>query len=168
MLAPKTDQVVPNLIAMLADKSLTADMARHTAIQALGKIGTPAVPLLLQALRNPEPLVRDGAANALYAMGAQASAATPALVAALDDSESFVRGMAAAALGAIGVGAQQAVPALLRLLNDSTDISLLSTGAVALGQIVQAVHSAHLTTPHARRPDSTQEIGTSLPNGASG
>jgi HEAT repeat protein len=67
-------------------------------ILALLKVGTPgadetraAVTALAEVLRNPDPRVRRGAAEALERFGAAAQSALPALRAALNDEDSEVR-----------------------------------------------------------------------------
>lgn len=70
-------------------------------IGALGKIGTPAVPGLIRALRSPIPHVRNYAANSLAEIGRPAHAALPALREALYDSDGLVRGGAREAIDVI-------------------------------------------------------------------
>ena len=81
---------------------------RKQLVEALGAVGTPAVPLLIQALGDWDEDVCRAAAEALGAIGDPQ--AIPALIQALGDDESWVRAAAARALGAIGD--PQAVPAL--------------------------------------------------------
>jgi HEAT repeat protein len=89
---------------------------QELAAQALGRIGKPAVPLLMNALQHRDPLARRQAALVLAKIGPEAAEAVPLLVGALDDQDAAVRRAAAKALGQIGPAAQDAVPALMRSL----------------------------------------------------
>ena len=78
---------------------------RRKAAEALGQLGAgayPAVPALIEALRDADAAVRRSAAQALSRMGPQADAAVPALTAALADPNQGVRQSAAHALAALG------------------------------------------------------------------
>ncbi len=89
---------------------------QEAAAQALGQIGKPAVPSLVQALRHRDPEVRRNAALVLARIGPPAAEAVPELIASLDDQEEGVRMAATRALGQIGPAAAPAVPALMRRL----------------------------------------------------
>ena len=107
---------------------------RKQLVEALGAVGTPAVPLLIQALGDWDEDVCRAAAEALGAIGDPQ--AIPALIQALGDDESWVRAAAARALGAIGD--PQAVPALIKALGDWGDLlseSVRFAAAWALGAI---------------------------------
>lgn len=88
----------------------------ETAADALGRIGAPAVPALVQALQSPEPIVRQRAAEVLARIGPEAASAVPYLVRALHDPHEPVQRMAARALGQVGPLASEAVPELLHVL----------------------------------------------------
>jgi HEAT repeat protein len=90
----------------------------QTAADALRKIGPDAVSTLTAALKDPDKIVRRGAANALRVVGPGAAKAVSALAAALDDPDIELRCDAAEALGNIG---SDAVPALVAILNDPND-----------------------------------------------
>jgi hypothetical protein len=64
---------------------------RVAAVILMQEEGVDAIPLLVQALEDRSPDVRQRAANALGALGEDASQAVPALVEALDDSSRPVR-----------------------------------------------------------------------------
>jgi len=95
-----------------------APRVRAAALTALGFFGEPAVPLLVEGLRDPDALARVSAARALGHVGPGATEAIAPLVQALRDSDSRVRFDAAVALGRVGPPARGAVPALLRALRD--------------------------------------------------
>jgi HEAT repeat protein len=89
------------------------------AARTLGQMGAAALPGLLEALRKPEKFVRREAIWALVRMGSAAKKAVPALAEALRDSDPRVRLGAAQALGAIGPDASAAIPSLIECLKDS-------------------------------------------------
>jgi HEAT repeat protein len=83
---------------MLRDANV---VARCTAARALGQMGPQAreaLPALLQALQDREPLVRDSVAEAIGCVGPEAPEAVLALIQALTDTNSFVQATAAKAL----------------------------------------------------------------------
>jgi hypothetical protein len=90
----------------------------EAAADALGRIGAPAVPKLIDALRkNNGPDERVRAARVLARIGPEAVDAVPMLTTALSDEDPHVQKAAARALGQIGPAAAEAVPALMELLN---------------------------------------------------
>jgi hypothetical protein len=89
---------------------------QDAAENALGRIGAPAVPPLIDALSSVDPNVRKKAIEVLGRMGEDAAPAVPALTALLDDPDPAVRKAAARTLGQIGPDAKEAVPALMRNL----------------------------------------------------
>lgn len=89
---------------------------QQVAAEALGQIGSRAVPQLVQALKSPEPSVRRQAVDVLMRMGPDAKDAVPELTRLLEDEDEGVRKMASRALGRIGPEAADAVPALMRTL----------------------------------------------------
>jgi len=93
-----------------------------------------AVPALIRALDDTEPLVRQQAAYALGQYGRQDARSVNALVKALQDTDGRVAGSAAASLGRIGERADSAVPILLNLLH-SADTRLQHSVLFALGNI---------------------------------
>jgi hypothetical protein len=89
---------------------------QDAAEDALGRIGAPAVPALVNTLHSADPTVRKKAVEVLGRMGEDAAPAVPALTALLDDPDLGVRKAAARTLGQIGPEAKDAVPALMRNL----------------------------------------------------
>lgn len=89
---------------------------REAAAVALSRIGEPAVPSLVEALKSPDPNMRQQAADTLARIGPAASSAVPALTALLDDPDPRVKKSAVRALGQIGPAAATAVPSLMRAL----------------------------------------------------
>lgn len=97
-------------------KPIAAWTEQETAADALGRIGPPAVPALVEALKSPEADVRLKAVDVLARMGNDAKDATPDLIRLLDDPDERIRKAATRALGIIGPEAAPAVPALMRSL----------------------------------------------------
>lgn len=93
---------VPALAEALKDKDI-----RGSAIEALVKIGKPAVPALIEALKNENKDVRWIAATALGDRGD--ASAIPTLIEALEEEKHWVRQITIEALVKIG---KPAVPAL--------------------------------------------------------
>lgn len=97
-------------------KPIDAWSEQETAADALGRIGSAAVPALTEALRSNDPDVRLKAAEVLARMGTDAKPAAADLTRLLDDPDERIRKAAARALGMIGPDAADAVPALMRSL----------------------------------------------------
>lgn len=96
---------------------------QQTAAEALGRIGTPAVTMLVQALQHSDPEVRLETVRVLIRMGPEAKDAVPALVPLLDDPDERIRKAATRALGRIGPDAAQAVEPLMRALLHSEPVA---------------------------------------------
>jgi hypothetical protein len=89
---------------------------REAAAVALSRIGEPAVPALVEALKSPDPNIRQQAADTLARIGPAAANAVPALTGLLEDPDPRVKKSAVRALGQIGPAAATAVPSLMRAL----------------------------------------------------
>ncbi|MCX6093410.1 MAG: HEAT repeat domain-containing protein [Candidatus Bipolaricaulota bacterium] len=104
------------------------------AADALVRIGSRAVPHLLEALRNGTAVARREATNALGRIRPVSPEALAALVFALEDDDRDLRSSVVCALGAIGPeGRGTAVPALARALED-TDPSVRRWAVGALAE----------------------------------
>jgi len=101
-----------------ADLRDATPRVRADALANLAFYGAPAVPALLDGLRDPDPQVRVGAARGLGQIGPAARDAVGVLVAALNDSDPRVRFDVAMAIGRIGPTARDAIPGLGRALRD--------------------------------------------------
>lgn len=89
---------------------------RETAIDALGRIGEPAVPQLRNLLRSNVPEEREQAAELLGRIGPAGQNSIPDLIALLQDPSRDVRKAAARALGQMGPVASDAVEPLLQII----------------------------------------------------
>ena len=106
---------IPALVETLEFDSSSA--LRLAAAEALGKIGTPALPLLTRYLQHRDPQIRALVVQSMVGMGRQARAAQPQLVNALADSAVDVRIAACEALAAITAAPAAYVPVLITLLD---------------------------------------------------
>jgi outer membrane protein assembly factor BamB/HEAT repeat protein len=80
------------------------------------RIGPPAIPLLVELLRDEWDVNRRNAADALIDLSPETAAVQPALRQALNDQDAMVAGDAARALGALGRKAAPSTGALVRTL----------------------------------------------------
>jgi hypothetical protein len=85
---------------------------------ALGSIARPAVPALIDLLKDKDPTVRGVAAQALACIGPEAKEAVPALVESLRErNNGILQGNAMMALGNIHTNAELVVPVLMDYLD---------------------------------------------------
>lgn len=117
------------------------DERRRIAFRRLSEIGTPAVPALVDLMREHGTPVRGDAFNALANLGPRASSAVPELLEMLNGDQPELRRYAAWLLGTIGPAAESAVPSLTPLLQHR-DQRLREVAARALGQIGGSGHLA--------------------------
>jgi HEAT repeat protein len=114
------EQVIPPLIEALRREEKTNGLPSCAAI-ALANIGPPAVPALVEALKDKRAQARRAAAFGLGMIGAGAKEAVPALGAALDDPDQQVRFCVVCALQGIGPAAKSAAPRLRVTLSQDSD-----------------------------------------------
>lgn len=109
---PPTQALIDDMVLHLGD---SRGLARLALVDNFGRIGSAAVPALLNALAtSPNPVVRRSSGKALAKIGD--SSATDALLHALvHDDDTVTRSSAAGALARMGA---TAVPALLKLIAD--------------------------------------------------
>lgn len=112
---------VEPLMQLVRDVSADADLRRE-AVWTLGQIGpdaAEALPVLLAALSDERPAVREAAAGAIGMLGDAASEeGVAALTVALSDSGPVVRRNALESLRDFGESSRAAVPEIKRLLED--------------------------------------------------
>jgi HEAT repeat protein len=114
---------------------------RREGFRRLIEIGEPAVPALLDLLREHGNPVRGDAFNALTNLGPRSASAVPELREMLNGDQPELRLGAAGVLGRIGPAAESAVPSLTTLLRHP-DPRLREAAAEALGQIGGPGHAA--------------------------
>jgi HEAT repeat protein len=114
---------VARLMKELKSKDVKTRIAAADDLGHIGQIkksyAEPAVPALIETLRDTDAGVRKAAANALGKVDPDVKLAVPALVDALKDKAPSVRQAAAIALGLIGPEAKDAIPALRETQKDS-------------------------------------------------
>lgn len=157
-LGPAASSAIPQLIAGLNDH-LTGDSAAFalgkigpaakdavpalikqwkdhpSAVQAVGMIGTTAIPALLDGLKNPSPDIRNGCAWQLGEF--HAAEAVPQLIAALQDPERTVRFSAAQALKKIGT--PEALSAAARFRTETAAKSSQPQQLLSLNEVLAAI-----------------------------
>ena len=92
------------------------DLHRET-LEIIRRIGPPAIPLLVDLLRDERVSIRRSAVDALIDLAPDTERIQPALRRALSDGDPQVAGDAARSLGALGQNASPSVPALVRTLS---------------------------------------------------
>ena len=103
-------------------------VVRREALRSLGKLRERApldsravVPLLLEALSDPDPGVRTVAATYLGIIHEEGTTVVPALVETLEDENPEVRAAAATALGSFESEGRAAIPALKKATGDKSE-----------------------------------------------
>lgn len=130
-IANPTPRDIPLLILQLKDKRF-----RQDAMNGLIRIGRPAVPALVDALRDRDMIVRVWAAEALVRIQEPQPAETvPVLIEAMEDQRAWVRINAAIVLGEMGPEAGDAIPVLAKALNDPSSVALRDCAAEAIWKI---------------------------------
>src|SRR6185503_12297523 len=86
----------------------------EATFEIIRRVGPPAIPLLVELLRDEQVSFRRFAADALIDVAPHTEAIQPALRRALRDKDSMVAGDAARALGALSKKAGPSVGALVR------------------------------------------------------
>ena len=143
---------IAELMGALSDD---AEVVALEAAYALGEAGSPAVPGLIETLRDgsAEPWytseedgrygsgIRAASAEASYALAAIGGAAVPGLVETLRDGELWTRVLAIETLGDIGPPAREAVPALIEVLDEESE-PVRRYAAEALGTTSQSTSDA--------------------------
>lgn len=97
-IGPDAEPAVPHIIPLLADEDVRV---RTVAGATLKKIGRASVPLLAEALSDPDPIVRERAAILLGQMHADDDEVIAGLFEAMSDFDEDVRAAARQALKAI-------------------------------------------------------------------
>jgi HEAT repeat protein len=134
------------------------DERRRMAFRRLSEIGEPAVPALVDLMRENGIPVRGDAFNVLANLGPRAASAVPELLEMLKGDQPELRRDAAWILGTIGPAAESAVPSLTPLLQHP-DQRLRDVAARALAQIGG---SGHLALERAQRSEDVRQRAASM------
>ncbi len=145
---PEPDAVAARLIAVLGERGQTG--ARNSAAEALVRLGSPAVPGLVDLLAHPDPDQRKFAADILGEL--RRPSTVPALLAALQQPDPNVQLSAAEALGRVGgEEAGRALEEVLRTHGALLQLAALE-GLYACGRVPPlAVLEPLLGSPQLRR-----------------
>ena len=128
------------------------EAVRLNAAYALGNIGDPAIPALIEALRKESKaawnrnldrgdFTNPSQLDSIYGLAAAGGPAVSALTDVLSDTDWWTRAGAAAALGCMGEPAHGAVPALVKALKDDSEW-VRRNAADTLGNIGPSARSA--------------------------
>src|SRR5262249_7704201 len=122
LLTPESEREdVPTLMRNLRDRDESVRLRAAKLLGSLGPAGKPAIPLLTEALSDPDADVRRLALQALKKIDPAAKPGEPEINAYardLQDPDPGIRLRAATTLARIGPVAASAVPALLEAAND--------------------------------------------------
>ena len=161
-IGPDAKDAIPALIEGMGNrKSRGRDrerlQARTRSAFALSRIGTVAIPPLMDALKSDDNGLRAGAAKALAGMGGDASPAISALIANLN-ADDEVRGETAEALGAIGEGAVKPLADALK----SADARARAGAAMALALVGPAAKESAPAFPELLKTESDPAVRAAL------
>jgi HEAT repeat protein len=137
----------PVLVPLLADDNPTA---RQNAVNILWRCGSPAIPHLVEALKDKAPTVRLAAVRSLDKVTADSKVVFPAMVQAMADEHPAVRGSAASTLGRFGT---PALPHLTQALKDK-DFGVRQYAVLALPQLQSAPKEVLPLLEQARKDES--------------
>jgi HEAT repeat protein len=119
-------------VLVLAQQLRDSDVnVRRAAARALTRLPNtaPAIPALIESLKDPDPFVRDNAVDALSVM--HPGDVVPSLIRALRDPNPNARRRGADALARIGHDTQDAWPGLIELLKDeNAEVRKAATAAL--------------------------------------
>jgi HEAT repeat protein len=131
----------PDIGALIADLKSPDQEVSGPANLTLIRVGEPAVPALVELLKDKDARLRARAATTLWGMGSKGKAGVPALALALADPDLDVRLASAMALEGMGPDTKEAMPALVRALKDREG-RVRQWAAKALGKIGPAAKDA--------------------------
>ncbi|MFL5340144.1 MAG: HEAT repeat domain-containing protein [Gemmataceae bacterium] len=142
LLSPLKADDVPVLVTILKQQDAEARLFGARGLSKLGKQAKAALPELMEAAKNTDPVIRREAIDSLAAVGPDAKSAIPLYLAALKDSnDGGVRQSALLALGQLGkdVGEDKdAVAAVLEAIKDP-DAQVKKAALTAVGKLGPAI-----------------------------
>jgi HEAT repeat protein len=147
-------RAIKGLALLLRDERY---FVREQASRALGRIGEPAVDLLLEMASSSTPATREGAVEALGSTGSKR--AIDKVVEALTDSNANVRSAAVRSLGESG--SERAVPHLISLMRDESS-ALRAQAAASLGRLGHASLPSLVSALKDSRPSVRQLAAEAL------
>ena len=135
------EQSIESLIDQLASESDWGE-----ARERLLRIGQPAIPHLITALKNPNPQIRTHAVWTLGGIPESRMTSASALFSALDDADGRFRSAVIWELGRIGRPAHRLFPVFVRELEDD-DVHVRVNAAEALVRLVREHRSPDRELP---------------------
>lgn len=122
------EAAIPALAAVLKDKNFHGD---YEVVEALGRIGQPAVPAIIEASKND--LVKNAAKRCLVEIG---EPAIPILITALLNENVFARSLAASALEELNWTPQTEAEKIAYLIAKKEWPALVKIGSAAVPEII--------------------------------
>jgi HEAT repeat protein len=143
-MGPDAKAAVPVLLKALEQDD---DQFRHDVSDALGQIGAPSVPGLIESLQAQKPKQRQAAALALAQIGSGAKSAEPALLSAAEkETDDAARGAILAALTKTGVAPDKAAPLLLKAIrSDNAELHHAALNALLTSRATERSAIGSLT-----------------------
>ena len=128
-----TPDTIPPLMVNLIHDDWGVRQQTALALGAAGHLAEDALPILITALGDDKPKIRDIVVDVIPEVGTW-PADVDLIIPLLDDEDKFVRAGAARVLGIIGPDAKSAVDALIATLDDE-EYRVSEAAAYALGKI---------------------------------
>jgi HEAT repeat protein len=143
VVGPDARDAIPALIKALGDENA---IVGGVAYSALVKIGPAAIPLLVDAMDDPNAAIRNGVVRTLDCFDKEAEIAVPRLIRALKEPDRFDIKYIMFALGDIGHPAKEAIPVLEEMLiseNQPAEIKINAADTIydITGEVDKAVPS---------------------------
>jgi HEAT repeat protein/beta-lactamase regulating signal transducer with metallopeptidase domain len=155
-LGPQHSYVIPDLIEMLKGPNERAQRLAITALGNMSEAAVPAVPYIVESVKNSR--LEATAAGALTKLGSGAGAAVPDLIEMLKDRHK--KSSAALVLEAIGPAAREAIPALENCLGgDQVQyaralLAINPKSSKAIDALVKIAESAYVPDQWSEQPDA--------------
>jgi HEAT repeat protein len=112
---------VPDLIALLRQRSMAGTVAALMAFEHLGPIAVDAVPAVIEVLNeNRDPPIRISCVKFLAKVGTAAAPAVPSFIAILKGDDLVLKGWACEVLGNCPKEATKALPELIKASDTDT------------------------------------------------
>jgi HEAT repeat protein len=119
-IGPEARESLADLETIAPRAALPVQMACAAAVARISGDASRGLPLLLQALDHPDPLVRKQSLERITELGPAAHPAIPRILECAADPAPEVRAAAALTLGRIRAPASDVVPPMVRLLDDAS------------------------------------------------
>jgi len=149
LLGPAAESAVPPLLeATLLESESSTRVAMLSAITRIARKGENVVPKVTVLLKDPNPIIRAGAAKALGAFGALAIFAMEEVIPLINDADEEVHENAIQVVSAIGSGAESAIPSLIHVIKTGDGpqrahaVNALGKIGIASETVLKVLHKA--------------------------